>query len=345
MGTRAPRGRGAAPAWLLLGGAAALALRAIATRARTLDLRDRTVLVTGGSRGLGLLLAREFATHGAAVAVCGRDADALARARDDLQRRGVPVRAVPCDVTRPEEVDALVDRVRRELGPVDVLVNNAGVITVGPLETMTREDFEEALQTNFWGAVHATLAVLPEMRRRRAGRIVNVTSIGGKLGIPHLLPYSASKFALVGFSEGLRAELARDGVGVTTVVPGLMRTGSPRNATFKSRHRAEYAWFSVSDALPLLSMDAERAARRIVAACRRGDAEVVLSLPAKLAVRVQGLAPGATADLLGLVNRWLPEPGGIGTGRAAGRDSESAVAPSWLTALGDRAARRTNQLA
>jgi NAD(P)-dependent dehydrogenase (short-subunit alcohol dehydrogenase family) len=337
---------GASPAWLLLGGgAAALALRALTTRARALDLRDRTVLVTGGSRGLGLLLAREFAAHGAAVAVCGRDPDTLARAREDLQGRGARVLAVPCDVTRPQEVDALVGRVGRELGPIDVLVNNAGVITVGPLATMTRDDFEEALRTNFWGAVHTTLAVLPEMRRRRAGRIVNVTSIGGKLGLPHLVPYSASKFAMVGFSEGLRAELARDGVRVTTAVPGLMRTGSPRNATFKSRHRAEYAWFSVADALPLLSMDAERAARRIVAACRRGEAEIVLSLPARLAVTAQGLAPGVTADLLGLVNRGLPAPGGIGPGRAAGRDSESAVAPSWLTAPGDRAARRNNQLA
>jgi NAD(P)-dependent dehydrogenase (short-subunit alcohol dehydrogenase family) len=344
MDTATPRA--GTRAWLLLGGAAAaLAFRAVAARARALDLRDRIVLITGGSRGLGLLLAREFAGHGATVAICGRDADALGRARDDLQRRGARALAVPCDVTRPEEVDALVGRVRRELGPLDVLVNNAGGITVGPLETMTREDFAEALQVNFWGGVHTTLAVLPEMRRRRAGRIVNVTSIGGKLAVPHLLPYSASKFAMVGFSEGLRAEVARDGVRVTTVVPGLMRTGSPRNATFKSRHRAEYAWFSISDALPLLSMDAGRAARRIVAACRRGDAEVVLSLPAQLAVTVHGLAPGTTADLLGLVNRWLPEPGGIGSGRATGRDSESAVAPSWLTALGDRAARRNNQLA
>ena len=135
------------------------------------------------------------------------------------------------------------------------------------------------MATNFWGMLYPTLALLPEMRARRSGRIVNITSIGGKLGIPHLLPYSASKFAAVGFSQGLRAELAGDGIKVVTVCPGLMRTGSPRNAIFRGQHRSEYAWFSISDALPGLSISAESAARRIVAACRRGDAEVLFPHP------------------------------------------------------------------
>src|SRR5204862_108983 len=148
----------------------------------------------------------------------------------------------------------------------------------------------------FWGPLYATCAVLPQMRARRDGRIVNISSIGGRVGIPHLVPYSASKFALVGLSEGLRAELAKDNIIVTTVCPGLMRTGSPRNATFKGRHRAEYAWFSISDALPVLTMSAERAAQKIVTACKRGDAELVLTIQAKLAAMFHGLFPGLTAD-------------------------------------------------
>jgi short-subunit dehydrogenase len=180
--------------------------------------------------------------------------------------------------------------------------------------------------------------------RARGGRIVNIASIGGQISVPHLVPYAASKFALVGLSEGLRAELAQAGIVVTTVCPGLMRTGSPRHARFKGRHRDEYTWFTLSDALPLLSMSAERAARQIVEACRRGDAEVVLSVPAKLAVTAHALAPGITADLLGLVNRWLPGPGGIGTRRAPGRESQCRWAPSALTALDERAARRYNQV-
>jgi hypothetical protein len=123
-----------------------------------------------------------------------------------------------------------------------------------------------------------------------------------------------------------------------------MRTGSPRNAFFKGQHRAEYAWFSISDSLPGASMDADRAARQIIEACRRGDAEVTLSLPALAADRFHGLFPGLTADLMGLVNRFLPGPGGIGAARAKGSESQSAWSPSVLTTLTERAAARNNEL-
>jgi len=225
-----------------------------------------------------------------------------------------------------------------------VLVNNAGVIQVGPLEVMTLEDFEQAMAVHFWGPLYTTCAVLPQMRARRDGRIVNISSIGGRLGIPHLVPYSASKFALVGLSDGLRAELAKDNIVVTTVCPGLMRTGSPRNATFKGKHRAEYAWFSISDALPVFSIQAERAARQIVTACKRGQAELVITTQAVLAVKFRALFPEATADILALANRLLPGPGGIGRKRAKGKESESALAPSILTTLSDWAARRNNEV-
>lgn len=325
------------------GAGALLAMRAAMKWWREYDFRDRVVLITGGSRGLGLVLAREFALEGARVAICARDARELERARVDLQNRGARVLAVPCDVTDRAQVCEMVNIVRDHYGRVDVLVNNAGVIQVGPVEVMTLEDYEEAMQIHFWGPLYTTLAVLPEMRKRRDGRIINITSIGGKISVPHLVPYSASKFALVGLSEGLRAELAKDDVVVTTVCPGLMRTGSPRNADFKGQHRAEYAWFSISDALPVTSMQAERAARQIIDACRRGDAEVVLTIQAQLAVRFHGLFPGLTQDMLGLVNRLLPGPGGIGKRRAKGKDSSSEISPSWLTALNERAAQANNE--
>jgi short-subunit dehydrogenase len=183
------------------------------------------------------------------------------------------------------------------------------------------------------------------MRRRRRGRIVNVASIGGKISVPHLLPNSASKFALVGLSEGLRAELAGHGIQVSTICPGLMRTGSPRHARFKGQHRTEYAWFSISDSLPGISMSADRAARQIVSALQTGRAGRVLSLPAKLGTTVHGLFPGLTADLLGLVNRALPDGDGADGRAVKGEASTSAVSPSWLTVLDERAARRANQVA
>jgi short-subunit dehydrogenase len=157
------------------------------------------------------------------------------------------------------------------------------------------------------------MAVLPSMRQKKTGRIVNISSIGGKVSVPHLVPYSASKFALVGLSKGLRAELMKDGIKVTTVCPGLMRTGSPRNADFKGKHRFEYAWFSISDALPLLTVSAENAARQVVQACKRGQAELVISVPAKIAVLFDSLFPETMSQMLALTNRLLPDAGGAGT--------------------------------
>ncbi len=331
----------------LVAGALGAGALYLATRARRpeYELRGRTAMVTGGSRGLGLVIARRLAREGARLSVCARDPEELLRAVADLESQGAEVFARPCDVTDRDDVERFVSETAERLGPVDVLVNNAGTIRVGPMEAMTIEDYEEAMRTHFWGPLHTTLAVLPSMRERGEGRIVNISSVGGKISVPHLLPYSASKFALVGLSEGLRSELAKDGILVTTVCPGLMRTGSPRNAHFKGKHRVEYAWFAVSDSLPVASMSADRAARQIVDACRRGDAEVVLSLPAKLATLVHGLFPGPTADLLGLVNTFLlPCAGGLGTGSAKGSESESAVAPSMLTVLTERAAERNNEL-
>jgi short-subunit dehydrogenase len=213
------------------------------------------------------------------------------------------------------------------------------------MENATEADYQEAMNTHFWACFHTISEVLPEMRERREGRIVNITSIGGKVAVPHLLPYSASKFALVGYSEGLRAELLKDNILVTTVVPGLMRTGSPRNAFFKGQNEKEYAWFKISDSLPFLSVSAEQAAREIVAVTKRGDAELIISLPAKLGVVVHGLFPGLTADLFSLANQFLPAPGGIGEQRMKGSESESAASQSFLTGLTDQAAEQNNEMA
>jgi NAD(P)-dependent dehydrogenase (short-subunit alcohol dehydrogenase family) len=308
------------------------------------DLAGRTVLITGGSRGLGLILAREFGAHGSRVVVCARDEAELVRAQRDLEGAGVTTLAVRCDIASAEDVSRAVAQARTQFGDIDVLVNNAGVIVVGPMETMTLADYEEAMRVHFWGPLHMIQAVLPGMRRRGGGRIVNISSIGGKISVPHLLPYCASKFALAGLSQGLRSELAGKDILVTTVYPGLMRTGSTRQAFFKGRHRAEHSWFSLAGNLPVLSMNAERAGREIVEACRRGDAEVVLSAPARLAVAVHARWPELTAHLLALTARLLPGADGIGTDRARGAESASLVSSSAVTALGERAARRHNEM-
>jgi len=196
----------------------------------------------------------------------------------------------------------------------------------------------------FWGMVYPTMAVLPSMLRRRSGRIVNVTSIGGKIAVPHLVPYGCAKFAAVGFSEGLGAELRRKGISVTTVVPGLMRTGSPINASMKGQHEREFAWFAVSDSIPGLSIQARRAARKILEACRRGQAELIITPQARLAAALYGLMPSTVTSLGTVAGRLLPDPTGFeGDRPRLGRDSGHLV-PRWMTALSDRAARRNNEV-
>jgi NAD(P)-dependent dehydrogenase (short-subunit alcohol dehydrogenase family) len=302
-------------------------------------LRGRVVLITGGSRGLGLLVAREYARQGAKLVLTARDAVALERARAELAATGAEVLAVTADVAEPLEVQRLIDAAVAHFQCLDVVVNVAGRIEVGPLESMQRADFENALRTNFWGAYNVNQAALPELERA-GGRIVNIASIGGLLSVPHLLPYSASKFALTGYSLGLGMELGQRGVRVITICPGLMRTGSPRNASFKGDHAAEYAWFSVADSLPLISMSGKRAAAAIVRACRRGDPFVVLGLPAKLAALGQGVMPGTMTRLSAGIARALPHS----ADSSARRGAELEPPPSWLTRASDRAARENNEM-
>ena len=326
-------------------GGAAWAARGWWLRQRETSLEGQVALVTGGSRGLGLLLARELTREGCTVAICARDGDELQRAARLLEAEGRRPLTARCDVGDRDQVHAMVRRIERELGPLEVLVNNAGIIQVGPIASMVEDDFRRSLDVMYWGVVNPTLAALPGMRERGAGRIVNITSIGGKVAVPHLLPYTSAKFAAVGFSEGLRAELQGTGVTVTTVVPWLMRTGSYLNVEVKGYAQHEFAWFALGASLPLVSMNAERAARRIVQGARRGEAEVILSLPANLAVRFHGILPGLTSDLMGLVARVLPASGTTAARRGADVDAES---PPWLraaTSLGSAAAARNNERA
>ena len=332
---------------VLLAAGLGLAGSEIYRRLNPADLHGQVALVTGGSRGLGLLIARELAAQGCRVAICARDEAELRRAQADLEERGAEVVSVVCDVADRARVEQMVGAVTARFGPIDILVNNAGIIQVGPVHNMTLDDFEEAMNVMFWGTVYPTLAVLPQMRARRSGRIVNVTSIGGKISVPHLLPYSCAKFAATAFSEGLSAELSRDGIVVTTIAPGLMRTGSFLQAFAKGNQEAEFALFALVDNLPFVSMDAERAARQIVQAARRGDRERVLTIPADLAARFHGLFPGVTTGLLSVVNRFLPSPTDDPGARARGLEIQERMDSDLLrtaTAMGQDAARRFNEL-
>jgi len=329
---------------LVAAGLASVALaRDVVRRVRRLDMRGRVVLITGGTRGLGLLLAEEVGRLGARVAICGRDPAAVTRARQRLNTLGVEVHALSCDLGAREEAEAFVDSVVDAFGGIDVVINNAGAIQVAPMQDLGLEAIEESMRANFWSAVYVTLRALPYLREEGSGgRVVNITSLGGRVGLPHLTPYTAAKFAFVGFSEAMHAELASAGVKVTTVVPGLMRTGSIYNAEFAGQATREFAWFAAATSMPLLSISARRAARHIVRAMRDGRAEARLGATAHAVSFVHGIAPGLTARIMALTARLLPKPAGQHE-PTRGRDLRSPLQGTVITRLSDRAARQNNE--
>ena len=335
MNTRVWLGAGA----LLLGGW--ITARVIRTAQYT--LRDKVALITGGSRGLGLVLARHICDQGGNVALLARDPEELARAKADLTARAGKVLTVECDLLDRDQIQAAVRKVIDHFDRIDILINNAGVIEVGPLDHMTREDYDRAMKLHFWAPYELISQILPEMRLWGGGRIVNISSIGGKVAVPHMASYSASKFALTGFSDAVRAELARDNIHVTTVAPGTMRTGSHVNAKFKGRHANEFAWFAASAGAPLISMSADRAARKILAACRRGQPSLTLTFAARAAILGNALCPNLTGYVMKFVNRRLPEAGDEEGNKSRAGSEVRRLIPDWLARTADKATARNNE--
>lgn len=317
------------------------------------ELKGKVVLVTGGSRGLGYAVARELALSGARLALASRHADELERAKARLLTSGCAAPAdvwvYPCDVSLEPTVREMVAAAAAHFGRIDVLVNDAGVIMVGPLESQTLDSFHQAMNVNFFGALHATMAVLPQMLQRGEGAIVNISSIGGKVAFPHLLPYVASKFAITGWSQGLRAELAGKGIRVTTVCPGIMRTGSHIQARFTGDQEQEYRWFAAAASLPGTATSATRAARKIVRALAAGSAEISIGLQAIVAARLSNVAPELTASLLSLANASLPSPPNEGDPDFWQADQSTSgkafrgSLPSVVEQFGSRLVERYNQ--
>jgi len=327
----------------LAGGTIAAVSASLVRRAFALDVRGKVAIVTGGSRGLGLLIAEELGRLGARVALCGRDAEAVERASKKLIGQGVEVLAEARDLGDPKAAAAFVESVVRTFGRIDLLINNAGIIQVAPLAQLDVAMLDEAMRSNFWSAVHTTFAALPWLKKQgRAGRIVNVASVGGRAALPHMLGYTASKFAMAGLSEGLRAELSAEGPLVTTIIPGPMRTGSFYNAEFMGRQREEFAWFSMFASLPLLSCDARRAARLIVRAMREGRAETHIGLSGHVIPLLHGLSPRLFAHATAFFAAWLP-PATDSDERWRGRDINSTLSHSPLLELGNQAARENNE--
>jgi len=308
------------------------------------DLRGKTVLISDGARGLGLALARGFGARGGRLALLSGDGAELARAAAELRAEGLEVRVFPCDVRLSDQVQQAVHEVVDVLGPIDVLVNNAGSVELGPRPAMLLSDYQEAMDADFFGPLSLVQAVLPAMRARGEGRIVNVASRGGKVPTPHRLPAVASKFALVGFSEGLHAEVKRDGVVVTTVCPGRVRNGSTSPPSGREKRGQPSVWLEVLASLPFDAIGADAAARAIVRACELGTPEVILTAQARAASRLHGVAPGLTAKLLAGVRGRRGSRTPSGREQRTGLESESPLSRSAVTGVTREAEQRNSEL-
>lgn len=314
-------------------------------RRRPANLRGKVALVTGGSRGLGLAIALELAEYGCEIALCARDREELEAAAEKVRELRTEVDVFPCDLSKPAEIEPLVQRVLGRFGHIDILVNDAGLIQVSPFENLQHSDFDEAMNLMFWGPVNLTLAVLPQMRKVGGGHIVNITSVGGRVAIPHLLPYSCAKFAFVGFSTGLSSELDPNQIHVMTVTPGLMRTGSYLNVPFKGQSEKEFAWFALLGNLPGFSVSAEHAARTIREGLQRRRATCTISVPAKVLINSEAILPEATRTVMQMMNHYILPSGTPAGGEATGKQANSRFGVWFqaLTSLGKLAAREFNQ--
>ena len=295
---------------------------------KNFNFKEKRVFITGGSRGLGLSLAWNLLKQGAQVTLVASDEKELREGKEHLLKdfpEGL-VEICVCDVTNHEQLAKTIDTAIEKMGRIDVLINNAGSILVGPLATMERKDFDAQIRLHLYAAIEAVRLITPHFKARGGGRILNISSLGGKVAVPHMLPYDASKFALAGFSQGAAAELAADNILVTTAYPTVMRTGSPIQAVFKGDHEKEYAWFAAGDNLPGLSMSADKAAKKILNAVADGQTEIVLSLPAKARMFFGAIFPESMHAIMKMAAAAMPA--GESRKRKTGAQAEQEIGSS-----------------
>jgi short-subunit dehydrogenase len=190
-----------------------------------MKLEGRTILITGASQGIGAAAARAFAAYPVNLVLLARSQSLLESLAGELNaREGVQALPIVADIARPEEIEAAVARALDAFGRIDILVNNAGVGMSSPVGAIDYDKARTLFDINFWGALRMTEAVLPAMRERKEGLIINISSIVGRRAMPGISVYCASKFALNAFSESIRVELKQDNVRVVSFYPGVTAT-------------------------------------------------------------------------------------------------------------------------
>lgn len=256
----------------------------------------RHVLITGASQGTGKATAIEFAAQGWDVTLAARGEDRLQAVAEQIEQMGRKAIALPTDVSNPEQVATLVEKSLATFGKIDVLINNAGICLTGPMVNTSLEDWHRIFDTNLWGYVHTIQAVLPTLLAARSGSIINVGSIGGKVPMPNMTAYCASKYALTGLTETLRLELASKGIHVGIVHPGVIDSDFLERAMFRgdSDEEVQGRQQQMSQALQSgLASQPEDIAEAIWQAVRKEQNEVVVGVSA-IATNLNRFFPSLT---------------------------------------------------
>lgn len=312
------------------------------------NFNGKSVVITGGSRGLGLSLAWNFLDRGASdITLIARDEKELNRAKSILLRQ-FPVANVltqVCDVTDSKQLATAIDRAIINMKSIDILVNNAGSMLVAPFTSTEQADYEAQMKLHLYAVVNSTQLILPHFNRRGGGQILNICSMGGKVAVPHMIPYDASKFALAGFSQGVAAELAPFNISVTTAYPLPMRTGSPIQAVFKGNHEREFKWFETIDNLPILSMGADEAAKKILDGLADKKTEVLLAPVAKIRNIFAAIFPETFNAFMSFVAGRLPKGDSMirRTGHESSREFKKSLLLKPLQARSEKSQEMYNQ--
>ena len=198
-----------------------------------MDFKNKIILITGASSGIGKESAIEFAKLGANIILVARKKDKLEQVANELKKFNVSILVCQCDVSKKDQVKEMSKMVLEKFESVDVLVNNAGFAIYGSVDDLTIDEIESQMETNYFGMVYCIKNFLPSMLKKKSGHIVNVASVAASFGLPGIASYCASKFAMLGFSEGLKHELNNTGVGITVVSPIMVRTNFFEHPSFE----------------------------------------------------------------------------------------------------------------
>lgn len=273
-------------------------------------VKGTTVIITGATSGIGRATALEFARAGAQVVIAGRRVERLQALSAEIEAKGGAALAVRTDVAEEAQVETLVAQTLERFGRIDTLVNNAGVAMAAKFDEQSMADFRRVMEINFWGAVYACKAAVPQMKQQKSGVIINVSSAFGKRGMPFETAYCASKFALAGFSEALRTEVLSNGIDVSTIFPGAVETEIFEQA-------ANQAGLELPAFIP--KFPARELAKIIVRDARYPQPEIVMAADAIGIDLMNKFAPG----LMDLALGWAA-PFVEGARRAQGKTTQES---------------------